>query len=776
MFKKNLITGILPALLVLFALTGCSSPTDGSPGGIGLAQLSGAVSAEQLAESFAVHDVIQLDSSGTPSSVEGLVPAGKVLIIAGPAQITAAETLTINGSVEIRPTASFNTATGILAKESAGTIFTRGELVLAAQYYEYPIIVSRTSFDSAGVLSLPGANATAINEFFATPGINNIKNDTITLRPAQVNTLTNWTGAKKLILVTAAITNGFDVSAETLGQLVLDSGATVTIPSGEVLKAQAASANVTVARGAKIILPDAVADKAELAGKIIINGGTLSVVDNATTFVIPTGDVDLTNAILTKEGTSNPSTIAFPAAAVEVARIEVPDELTITGTSSLKVGVITGTAGEALTLPGVAVVVDEIELPTGTLTIDGPAGSPGVALSPAKVSGAPGDELVFTNTVVLSGPIDLSATITAGLANLGTAAPDQLVQLAKITGGTVNLPAITFNGTDQASSIFSTIIAVDSDDITIAADTTFREGFQITTSGKIANTVTGVTLTLGADSSSVGGLDVGSGGGLTVTGSGDLTLAGNLVVAGPTTFNGGDITLGGGANTINAKLTIGAGTIVTTAGGLIFTAGTYTGTGVTVNAGTITVATATTDQLILGDNAVTEKLLTLAATGVGTGTFILTGADANAILSGTGNGAIVVTPTSTSTADAVLTVGATAELKLGDGIIALGYGPGSYAGTLALTASGAKLSGFTFNGTTLQINTDEVYQPSFTTNPGESVLGNYYTGGIAITHGSGAYAYDDTTTFVGTITGNGTSYAAREIHGGIIRKTSDVAK
>jgi hypothetical protein len=790
MFRKNLIIGsVVPVLLlVLFALTGCISPTDGAPGGIGRAQLSGAVSAEQLTESFAIHDVVQLDSGTTGTTVVGLVPAGKTLIIAGTVGIGPAKPLIVNGRVEIKAKATFSTVLGTLAKESNGSIYTGGELVLAPQYYDYPIITARTAFEAGAILSLPGAAAATINEFFGKPGINNIKNNTLTLTGSDVTTLANWTGAKKLLLEHNAALNltGFDLSAETLGKLEIGKNVTVTIPAGGAVKAQATSANVTITAGGKIILPSATTGHVDLQGKIIVNGGALSA--NGTSAAVTTtpipGDVDLSKGYLTVENAANTVTITLPDASVTIGGIIASDNLTIAGPAAsavITVGSITGATGKVLTLPGVTVEAGEIGLPAGILTIAGPAGAPAATLKPAKVSGAANGELTFTGTnIALAGPIDLSAIITIpDLLNLGQTT-DQLAQLAKITGGTVKVtPAITFNGAAASDTVFSTAI-VGAADSTITTSSTFKEG--LTSAGKVlsAGAPGGIIITLGKDSVFTGGLDVQGTGGVTIAGSGRLALTAALTAGGPVTFTGGNVTLAAAANTLSSTvLTVGPRTTVT-AGGIIFSEGVYTAAGViTIAAATNVISgAAATDTLALGSNdPATAKLLTLAG-GASTGTFTLTGSG-TATLSGTGNGAIVVTP---ATAAAILTVGAAAEIKLGDGIIALGYAR-TFPGSLALT-NGAKLSGFTYSKGpsatyTLQ-STTAAYQPSFTTNTngGQSVLGKYYTDGVMITAGTGAYTDDPTTTppTLGTITGNGTSYTAAAIHGGIITKNSDVAQ
>jgi hypothetical protein len=252
-------------------------------------------------------------------------------------------------------------------------------------------------------------------------------------------------------------------------------------------------------------------------------------------------------------------------------------------------------------------------------------------------------------------------------------------------------------------------------------------------------------------------------------------------VGGPVTFSGGDVTLADAANTIASTLKVTGDTKVI-ANGLNFTAGTYTGVGVRVDAttGTITIAGAATDLLALGNNEAQDaKLLTLVD-----GAFALSGgAGVTVTLSGIGDGAIVVAPG--PSANGFFTIGAAAELNLGNGVIALGNN-GIDAGILVLNNGGAKLSGFTFiSGVTppgpaapLQDNA-AAKQPSFTTTPPNSVLGNYYTDGVTITAGGGAYTYDPALTVLyGTITGavSDTSYAGRPGHGGIINKDSDISK
>ncbi|MDR2630509.1 MAG: hypothetical protein LBC60_06275, partial [Spirochaetaceae bacterium] len=214
------------------------------------------------------------------------------------------------------------------------------------------------------------------------------------------------------------------------------------------------------------------------------------------------------------------------------------------------------------------------------------------------------------------------------------------------------------------------------------------------------------------------------------------------------------------------------------AGNIVFAEGVYKAAGtVTIDAASGEISGDAAASLALGDNGAADaKPLTLAGGATSTGTFTA-GADARVTLSGTGDGAVVVTPTGGAGA---FILGATAELKLGDGVIALGYDGGN-RGSLSLT-DGAKVSGFTYKGTggpyTLHDGT-AVQQHSFTVASigGRAVLGKYYTDGVAITEGDGVYTYDAAGTLVGTITAGSaaTSYAAAPIHGGIIHKGSDVA-
>jgi hypothetical protein len=291
-----------------------------------------------------------------------------------------------------------------------------------------------------------------------------------------------------------------------------------------------------------------------------------------------------------------------------------------------------------------------------------------------------------------------------------------------------------------------------------------------------ASTSGQITITLEKDSTIGGALTVTGTSGVIIAGDGTLDITDKLDVDGPIIFSGGNVTLAAADNEITGTtLTVENDTLVT-AGAFVFGKGVYTATGtITIDVTGDTIAGGTAnDQLALGDNKSTDaKLLTL----VGTGAFE---ADGKVTLSGIGDGAIVVEPDSSASS---LTVSNNAELKLGNGVIALGH-DGTDEGSLVIDNGGGKLSGFTYhkeNGATHTLhNGTDAQQHSFTVASlgGRAILGKYYTDGVTITAGNGTYAYDFTTALVGTVTGAGASaisYAAAPIHGGIIHKDSDVA-
>ncbi|MDR3355916.1 MAG: hypothetical protein LBO04_01875 [Spirochaetaceae bacterium] len=145
MKKQGLILGFAAALLgAAFILSGCESPagSDGSSGAPGPGILAAAtVNAAQLEALFKVNSVVQLigDGVSTPTlTVDGVVPAGKTLVVAAKdAKVTPGGTLDLEGggTLEIASGASINASgvsgtAGRITAEAGGWITGQGLAIL----------------------------------------------------------------------------------------------------------------------------------------------------------------------------------------------------------------------------------------------------------------------------------------------------------------------------------------------------------------------------------------------------------------------------------------------------------------------------------------------------------------------------------------------------------------------------------------------------------------------------------------------------------------------
>jgi hypothetical protein len=256
-----------------------------------------------------------------------------------------------------------------------------------------------------------------------------------------------------------------------------------------------------------------------------------------------------------------PPSIAEGSAVVAIKTIDVTEQsLGIANTRGLIVDLITnnnGTpaGGTALTLPNnVDTVVKRIDISGDDLTIQGEdvnAASYAI-LKSDMVYGANSLTLGGTNILVDGNfKVDSNTTIeAASLGPFGDTVAKQLAQLAKISGGTVDLTAAPL--TVSVPTVFNTIIAT-TGDVTFAADTTLNRGmagtgkyiikagakFTVGQTGQI-NVATSPVLTIGPGVYAVAG--------------GDFEIASSGIIS--STINGAALTIGDAAEP--AKLTLKA--------------------------------------------------------------------------------------------------------------------------------------------------------------------------------------------------------------------------
>jgi hypothetical protein len=780
MFKKRLIVGsVILALLVLLALTGCSSPagSDGAPGPRGSEQVGGNITPEQLAELFTIHDQIGVvTNTGGTTFIAGIVPAGKTLTITGPVYVTATKSLTVNGTVRIFPQGALiaeGSTYGTIDRGSAGLLIVDGTLVADDTFFDngIPRYVRIDPASPTAVIGFLDPTATAparINALFEAgiPAVITMYSQI--LDSPNLGTLSAWTGTKKIITAVNITHAAGTVDVSDKGQLVIGSLLNLPISSltlgdsvgstGATLKASD-SGNVTVSPEGSIVLEYG---SSSLAGGITING-VLTVPDMSTPAPaagdparLPTS-VKLSGATIT--GSASPSVLVLPDADVEIGELALTDDFTVQGSTALTVGTISTSGGPfTLIVPAITVTAAAISIDDGgtdDLTVE--AASATATLSADTISG--GGDLVFSdNTVKLAGPIALDTGITLSvLDNLGTA-DGIYTQLAQISGGSVDAAAL-----DLAfiSGVYNTAITT-TGDAGFSGDTTFK--YPLTIGGDVPAPAAAVSITLNGDS--IVGSTFSATQPLTIKGSGNLTIGGALTVA-DVVFDGKNVVLDSGStNTFGGTLTVGPNASVSTnatSNKFVFGPGTYTpGAGgfTLTNAGSDTINLAAVDSsLTLGEQASGNVVLKAI---LATQTFTATG---TVTLSGKASGAIVVAPSST------LTPSTGVDIALGNGAIVLA-GTASNLGANA----GYTISGFTAHrgeGAPLTVQATINDQTSFV----GTRVGKYYGSGITITSTGAAYAaaFTDHVFTQGTLTTAAASiFASAGVGGGIITKDSDV--
>jgi hypothetical protein len=525
---------------------------------------------------------------------------------------------------------------------------------------------------------------------------------------AAIPTLTNWKGAKRLILSGANdITTNLDLSSGK-GKLEIGNGGSLSIGNATLTGAGGDTGNITVAEGGSIVLTNA---GATLAGTIEVDGA-ISMGNITLTNAIPT-TVHLENGAL--QSTGDTAVFKLAASAWEIGALNLDGALTIAEvTTNLTVGRISNTTASVLTLPGIPVSVTRIEThSSATLTVAGAAGTTLLAGTVATGTGG----LTLGANVVVGNITDLTANSKIGITTFATHFPLLSDLASKVTGpGTVDVDsqalliesALTFKARIETDGL-----------VTVKANTAFNHGLTATAGVTNAAAGTPVTLTLGGD---LTGALTAAAAGLTLTGtnvaiSGAVTATEGLTVTGTVAFNNSDNIMPTGKS-----LTVGTGAAVKAGNFLTFGPGTYIGDGTgsfTYGANVLKSTANNDDALYLGNTTTGIKL-----GGTVLATNIFTASGATVILSGLGDGSITVP------ASGVLTFGTTADLALGtgDGVVALGNVAGGTGGKLALAdVATSRISGFGAGSTLLGPNWD-----------GSTFKSGNYSSGL-ITTGTGAF-------------------------------------
>jgi hypothetical protein len=527
MFKKSLLRGsITLALLVLFALSGCSNPAanDGPVGERGaLAAPAGAISAPLLKELFTDNNIVLLPEGVT--SVAGIVPPGKTLEVAA-SNVAVTAGLTVEGKLHILEPGAIST-NGIFLTLAPGSVAQVDGFIdhLAVGIFEFDGSIARNVvFGSTGGLILEAAvNVDRVNTYFTL--VNNIRwANTTPVTLANLAALTEWTfPAKKLILTgaTLAPTDDIDVSdkgALVIGTPVAATPTTFTVADTKVLKANGSAVNVIVAESGILAL----AGTGRLEGNMKVNG-RFSVA--ATSSEIPAG-VDLSAATLT---TSNDAGIfKFPQTnPVRIAKLDLAtNNLGIANTSELNVGLITNAANKTLTLPNnIITTVDRIQ-GVAVLTIKGETGglNSKARLVPRYVFGAGftlGSDIVIEGGAVST--LESTAAITvSNLVPFGNDTAKQLEQIALINGGAVNIGS---NAVDFVAETTLKTRLITSGAVTVTENVVLNAGAALT---NVTNVIkAGKTLTVGPGASVTFGTLLDLQAGAYIAGTHDVTFNGS---------------------------------------------------------------------------------------------------------------------------------------------------------------------------------------------------------------------------------------------------------
>jgi hypothetical protein len=349
-----------------------------------------------------------------------------------------------------------------------------------------------------------------VNDYFDL--VNRVKwNDADPLSAANLTAFDKWLPGKTLILngdstIATGVSGATNTDISAKGALVvagsLDPEGVVTSVTATVDGGQTLTTNgipVLITENAILELEsDSTDGDSYLVGSFKVNGTLSAKLTGNTgifkTSIIPAG-VDLSNATLLGDtvGSSNTAVFQFPpsnspdSAVVTIKTIDVTHNLGIANTKGLIVDLITNpsSAAKTLTLPNnVDTKVKRIDTIGEDLTIKGEdtnAASYAI-LKPDLVYGANTLTLGGTNILVDGNfKVESNTTIEAAtLGPFGITSTNQLAQLAKINGGTVDVGTTAL--IIDRPTVLDTIIAT-TGDVTFAAETTLNRGMAVATTG-----------------------------------------------------------------------------------------------------------------------------------------------------------------------------------------------------------------------------------------------------------------------------------------------------
>jgi hypothetical protein len=705
-------------ILVIMAgslvVLGCANPADGSngvngydgddgdPGDPGKVFISGDVTAEELRDAFEKAEEVVLQRGTTATTVYGVIPVKKTLVVYGEKAVKDGKSLEIeaDGTLEIKAEAgldaSYVSGTAGYVKGSAAGITGAGGIVLPYLGAGGSLPADGISYNTAGV-TLQKKAVGSYNTGVSTPATGGLTNANIvtifglqggpsSLTAANITALTNTAVplGKTLTLTGAAntITAALDIS--TKGTLIVAEGAKLTANVATAISANTTDSNVTINGELDLGVNGTITG----TGKITNNG----VISSATT----TGTVQ--EWLITKPAGSGKVVLSGVGGAVLSAAAALTQNVEIANGGTLKAAAVAapfsgnktitildggtldlGAALGTLSLTDVTIKNDEGTIDTATLSDKALQAILNAGVG-GKVTSA-GNVAISTQAPLTAFTVPANTEFTHDTGTFaGGAVPIVINGTATFTTGTFESQtgAVTVNGTATfTGATFAALTAA----LTINGDATF--GAAIAPLAASTVTVNG-TAEFTAAAAPLGDVTVGQDGELTVSGTGSLTIAAakTLANAGTVALTGtGSVVLTGASATGGAKIT-GAGKL--TAGATEIVGGT-TGWQAVADSGsaTITIASAT---VVTATITASANTVNLTAQGTGATITQLAGAVGNELT------IAAATTVNLGAADASIAVG---SIKL-----AKGTNPGkltltaadSIVLTLAVGTAGTALS------------------------------------------------------------------------------------
>jgi hypothetical protein len=676
MLKKSLMFFSVLFIIGAFIL-GCSNPTTGPAGEAGPAAPGGntggsnnsgggggddtytfaaTVSSAELEVTFAKYTkVVLFVPALTPVDVAGKIPAGKTLVVRSPVSVANSETLTLDGGTLVIEENGGQLKAGV---SGVGTLALTKGTVQVDGFLEAPVTFFATAAANSDVKIEYGDTGGAVLDSADTAA------NVDAIFDAGVNTIV-WPTTSFNATAVAGLTNwtgdktlilsGANTVSATLdvsGKGNLEIADTLTLGAYTFTS----GGKVTVSKDGSIVLSDTAST---LVGGITVEGTLKVSASSPLTNPIPTG-VDLSKATLVSDNAS--ASVGLPASTT-IGTIDLAETLTITGATTLNIGTLKATAATTLTLPAAAVTVGTIDVAE-----DG------------VIAGTP-TSLAITTIAPSVGSKTL--TLPAGMVTVTAIVTDTSKALTIAGTSTTTLKPAAISG-DGELSLGASDLLLDGN-ITIASSATLKTNNTLDNFG-------GSPYTQLAKISG-GTVDVGS---AVVTPVATTTINTVLTTTGVVTFPIGSLVVGPGGKILAGSL-------------LEFGPGTYTATTGTFETDGGAIKTSTNSAtLALGTSGITLKADASVST---TGTF--TAANKVVVFNGTGAGSITIPGDSSAGS---LTIGATAELALGDGTVYLGFD--TAGGILTVGATGAKISGFVSAGSTI----------ASTGNLTAAISGNYNSG------------------------------------------------